>query len=670
VPVTITLLAITTLLPTSTWGLDRIDITDASPVSSGAVDVYVIDSGVAPHPDLAGRLQPGIDFVDGASSATADGTNDCNGHGTHVAGIVAGSQTGVAPNAMIIPVRILNCAGSGSSNDVIAAADWIVEHHREGEPAVANLSLIGPGADVLDAAAQRMIDDGITVVVAAGNLGVDACSMSPSRLPGVVTVAASDRNDERPDWSNHGPCVDLHAPGDRITSLSPDGGTSLRSGTSAASPHVAGVAARVLANSPTLSPDEVAAMIVDAAIPAVSGDGTNTTDLLLQIPHLIDSNVVAPLTQVAERSEGTRLVDTRSGIGGITPGPLATGDVLVVPIGDGIGTNGTAAVLTTTVTSTVADPVGGYLSIEPCNAALMPSRNVSTLNFTTGQTVANTAIVSLGDRNEVCVSVYGEAHVIVDLQRTLSVDDGFMPTEPFRLLDTRNGTGGVSATPISGSNELRVPVVGVNGLPEYGVDAISANITVTGTRAPDTGGYLSVRPCGTAQATVSNINFSTGETVANALIVDVGIEHTLCLTVYGSAHVLIDVNGWITDSGSIRTMRPSRIVDTRQTIGTVGSSDGAPTTVTIDLSTSQPYSASARTAIVNLTVADTRVPDTGGYISVHRCDQSATNSNLNFTHGDQRAVTLLAPLDAEGRTCLTVVGQTALILDLAGWISN
>ncbi|MGA1748341.1 MAG: S8 family serine peptidase, partial [Ilumatobacteraceae bacterium] len=98
VPVTIPLIAITTLLPTSTWGLDRIDITDASPVSSGAVDVYVIDSGVAPHPDLAGRLEPGIDFVDGASSATADGTNDCNGHGTHVAGIVAGSQTGVAPN--------------------------------------------------------------------------------------------------------------------------------------------------------------------------------------------------------------------------------------------------------------------------------------------------------------------------------------------------------------------------------------------------------------------------------------------------------------------------------------------------------------------------------------------------------------------------------------------
>ena len=666
-PLPITILAISALLPTSTWGLDRIDTTDATSKSSGVVvDVYVIDSGVAPHPDLAGRIETGIDLVDGVG----DGTNDCNGHGTHVAGIVAGTETGVAPNATIIPVRILDCAGSGSSNDVIAAADWIVEHHRDGEPAVANLSLIGPGADVLDDAAQRMIDDGITVVVAAGNFGVDACTMSPARVPEVITVAASDRNDERPTWSNNGPCVDLHAPGDRITSLSPDGGTSLRSGTSTASPHVAGVAALILTSEPTFSPAHVAEVIVEAAIPAVADDGTNTTDLLLQIPRLIDSNVVTPLTRVAVRSDGSRLVDTRSGIGGITPGPLVTGDVLVVPVADSPDAQGAAAVLTTTVTGTVTDPVGGYLSIEPCNDAQSPSRNVSTLNFTTGQTVANTAIVPLGERGEVCISVFGSAHVIVDLQRTVSVDDGFMPTEPFRLLDTRSGTGGVPAQPMSSGDELRVPVAGINGVPRSGVAAISANLTVTGTHAPDAGGYLSVRPCGTAPASVSNINFSSNETVANALIVDVGSEGALCLTIYGSAHVLIDVNGWIGNAGSIETVRPSRLVDTRQTIGTVGTPDGTPTTITIDLSTSPLYPKGARTAIVNLTVTDTRTPNTGAYVSSHRCGQTAVNSNLNFTGGDQRAVMLLAPLDSDGRTCLTVVGQTALILDLAGWISN
>lgn len=667
--VPLAILAVTSLVPASTWGLDRIDPAD-SDLNGAAVDVYVIDSGVAPHPELAGRLEPGVDFVDDTRSGPADGTNDCNGHGTHVAGIVAGTDTGVAPNATIIPVRILDCAGSGSSNDVIAAADWIVEHHRNGEPAVANLSLIGPGADVLDDAAQRMIDDGITVVVAAGNLGVDACTMSPARLPDVITVAASDRNDERPDWSNDGPCVDIHAPGDRITSLAPDGGTSLRSGTSTASPHVAGVAALILASEPTSSPTQVADIIVDAAIPAVSGDGTDTTDLLLQIPRLIDSNVVTPLTRVAERSDGTRLVDTRSGVGGIAPGPLVTGDVLVVPIGDGLDAHGAAAVLTTTVTGTVTDPVGGYLSLEPCNETQTPTRNVSTLNFTTGQTVANTAVVPVGDRGEVCVSVYGEAHVIVDLQRTLTVDDGFMPVEPFRLLDTRNGAGGVPAMPISSGDELRVPVAGVNGVPLSGVGAISANLTVTGTSAPATGGYLSVRPCGTTQTPVSNINFSNNETVANALIVDIGSEGTLCVTVYGTAHVLIDVNGWISDAGSIQPVRPSRLIDTRPTIGTVGSPDGTPVTVTIDLSTSPIYAASARTAIVNLTVTGTWAPNTGGYVSVHPCEQPPTNSNLNFTSGDQRAVTLLAPLDDGGRTCVTVVGQTALILDLAGWISN
>jgi hypothetical protein len=667
--VPLSILAVASLVPASTWGLDRIDPIGSN-LSGATVDVYVIDSGVAPHADLAGRLEPGIDLVDDNDSVRRDGMSDCNGHGTHVAGIVAGTETGVAPNATIIPVRILDCGGSGSSNDVIAAADWIVEHHRDGEPAVANLSLIGPGADVLDDAAQRMIDDGITVVVAAGNLGVDACTMSPSRLPGVITVAASDRNDERPDWSNDGPCVDLHAPGDRITSLAPDGGTSVRSGTSAASPHVAGVAALILSSEPTFSPAHVADVITDAAIPAITGDSSRTTDLLLQIPRLIDSHDATPVTRVAERSNGTRLVDTRSGMGGITPGPLTAGDVLVVPIGDGVDTTGAAAVLTTTVTGTVTDPVGGYLSIEPCNAAHTRSRNVSTLNFITGQTVANTAIVPLGNRGEVCVSVFGEAHVIVDLQRTLTVDDGFMPTEPFRLVDTRTGTGGVPAMPISSGDELRVPVVGTTGVPGSGVGAISANITVTGTRAPDAGGYLSVRPCGTAPAPVSNINFSNDETVANALVVDVGAEGALCVSVFGSAHVLIDVNGWIGNAGSIQPVRPSRLVDTRQTIGSVGSPDGTPATVTLDFSTSPLYSASARTAIVNLTVANTQTPDTGGYVAVHPCQQPAANSNLNFTSGGQRAVTLLAPLDNEGRACLTVIGQTALIVDLAGWISN
>ena len=663
-PLPLTLLAITALLPASTWGLDRIDVTDAAPASSGAtVDVYVIDSGVARHAELAGRIESGHDALD----PSGNGTNDCNGHGTHVAGTIAGATTGVAPNATIIPVRILDCAGSGSSTAVVDAADWIVDHHQSGQPAVANLSLIGPASDVLDDAAQRMIDDGITVVVAAGNFGTDACTLSPARLPDVITVAASDRNDRRPSWSGYGPCVDLHAPGENITSLAPNGGTSVRSGTSTASPHVAGAAAVLLAAQPSLSPGEVAAQLVANAISVVPDNGTHTTSLLVQVAGTpITDAATTPLVRTATQRVTSRLVDTRNGTGGIAPGHLHTDDTLIIPIAN--SSDNDVAVLTLTVTDTSAGPAGGYLTVEPCGTTGATGRNVSTLNFTSGQTIANTALVPVGHDHRVCVSIVGTAHVIVDRQAVLDAADGLHAIDPFRRVDTRTGLGNVAAQPISTGGELRIPITGIQGIPATGVSAISANLTVTDTIAPAYGGYASVRPCDQPHTDVSNINFATGQTVANAMFAALSRSGDLCITVHGTAHIIIDINGWITSDGRIRHATPQRLIDTRRTIGTIGSPSGAPTTVALDLGASPALPDDATAAIINLTITDVTAPDTGAYASVHACWSEPENSNLNATSGQHAAVTLIAPLST-GRTCLTAVGAMAIIVDLQGWFA-
>lgn len=254
----------------ATWGLDRVD-QRALPlsgtytsVSSGAgVSVYVIDSGVlSAHAEFGGRVASGWTAIsDGL------GTGDCNGHGTHVAGTIAGKTYGVAKAAAVIPVRVLDCNGSGFNSDVIAGLEWVAANHQAGAPAVANLSLGSTASAMLDAAVQGIINDGVTAVVAAGNSAGDACVTSPARVAGALTVAASDSTDRQAAFSNYGSCVDLYAPGVGIKSASPASttATALMSGTSMASPHVAGAAAVMLSRSPGLLPAEVASKLLSAA---------------------------------------------------------------------------------------------------------------------------------------------------------------------------------------------------------------------------------------------------------------------------------------------------------------------------------------------------------------------------------------------------------------------
>lgn len=272
------------------WGLDRIDQTtlplDGSftyPGSAGAgVVVYVVDTGLrSDHVEFVGRVAPGFSIID-----DGNGTGDCDGHGTHVAGTAAGTSFGVAKKATVVPVRVLDCNGSGSLSGVIAGLDWIVENHTSG-PAVANLSLGGGASAMLDLAVNRVVDDGVTVVAAAGNSNADACSASPGRAPAALTVGATTTSDARASYSNVGSCLDLFAPGSGIVSswYTSSTATATLSGTSMAAPHVAGAAALIAGQNPTWSPAQVSAQVITSATTGVVGAaGTSSPNRLLLTP--------------------------------------------------------------------------------------------------------------------------------------------------------------------------------------------------------------------------------------------------------------------------------------------------------------------------------------------------------------------------------------------------
>lgn len=267
------------------WGLDRIDQnnlpldqTYTSPVGGAQVNVYVLDTGIlTSHQDFGGRASTGFDFIDHDNDAT-----DCNGHGTHVAGSIGGAVHGVAKNAKLIAVRVLDCQGSGSFSGVIAGIDWVTANHIK--PAVANMSLGGGASQAVDDAVAASIAAGVIYAVAAGNENQNACNTSPSRVPAAITVGSSTRADQRSSFSNFGSCVDIFAPGTDILStwITSPSSTNTISGTSMASPHVAGVAALYLASYPSALPAEVASAILAGAVPGkISNVGTGSPNLLL-----------------------------------------------------------------------------------------------------------------------------------------------------------------------------------------------------------------------------------------------------------------------------------------------------------------------------------------------------------------------------------------------------
>ncbi|MBP2405749.1 S8 family peptidase [Streptomyces syringium] len=270
------------------WGLDRIDQADAKgdgkytyPDGAGeGVTAYVIDTGVRiSHKDFGGRASSGFDAID-----NDDNADDGNGHGTHVAGTIAGTAHGVAKKAKIVAVRVLDANGSGSTEQVVAGIDWVVKNHKG--PSVANMSLGGGADEALDAAVKRAVAAGVTFAVAAGNESSDAGKGSPSRVPEAITVASTTKDDQQSDFSNYGSVVDLYAPGSDITSAwnDSDSGTKTISGTSMATPHVAGAAAVYLGGHKDATPEQVAGALTKGATPdKVSNPSEGTPNKLLKV---------------------------------------------------------------------------------------------------------------------------------------------------------------------------------------------------------------------------------------------------------------------------------------------------------------------------------------------------------------------------------------------------
>jgi subtilisin family serine protease len=266
------------------WGLDRIDqrslplngtyTYNATSAQQTVVRAYIIDTGIqTSHPDFGGRASAVYDAFGGSGQ-------DCNGHGTHVAGTVGGTTYGVAKFIKLRAVRVLNCSGSGSNSGVVAGMDWVRVNHIK--PAVANMSLGGGYSSATNTAANNLAAAGVFLAVAAGNSNANACNYSPSSAANATSVAASTSTDAKASYSNYGSCVHLYAPGSSIRSDWLNGGTNTISGTSMASPHVAGVGALYKAVYGDASYSTIRSWLINNSTTGViSGNPSGTPNRLL-----------------------------------------------------------------------------------------------------------------------------------------------------------------------------------------------------------------------------------------------------------------------------------------------------------------------------------------------------------------------------------------------------
>ena len=628
------------------WGLDRVDqrslplnTTYSYDTTGSGVTAYIVDSGIrSTHREFAGRILRGVNVV-----GDGYGIEDCNGHGTHVAGTIGGTTYGVAKGVSLIPVKVFACSGSTTTSAVIAGLDWIINDHAAGVPAVANMSIGGQVSDALDAAVNAVIADGVTVVVAAGNASSDSCNSSPSRVAAAITVGASQVDDGVAAYSNYGPCNDLFAPGTNILSAwnASDTASLALSGTSMATPHVTGAVARLLQGSHLASPAQVWAALDAAATPdALTGTygGDPNKLLFLTAPH---GSSVPGVPWALNGDVGDRTV-------ALTWVAPWFDDSL--PVTD-------YAVQQRTMGgpwSTVADGVSGATGATVTGLA-----NGTSYQFR----VAGVNAVGIGALSAT-ISLTPSATGPASAPRP-----AFTALPPRRVFDTRPGEvqGAVPVHQLryGGSNVLSLRITGVAGVPISGVGAVSLNVTVVG---PTEAGFVTVYPCGQRPLT-SNLNYTTDQTVPNAVITPVSADGNICLFSSANAYLIADINGWFATGTGLTPLTPARLFDTRP-----GEAQGA---VPVD---QRPYGdlqvhitgaagvpiSGVGAVSLNVTVVG---PTEAGFVTVYPCGQRPLTSNLNYTTDQTVPNAVITPVSADGNICLFSSANAYLIADIDGWLA-
>jgi hypothetical protein len=573
-------------------------------------------------------------------------------------------------------VKVLDCDGKGTSSSVVAGINEVVADHQAGVPAVANMSVGGTASAAVDAAVEAMIDDGITVVAAAGNDSTDSCTQSPARVPEAITVAASTSGDDDAWFSNYGACNDLFAPGVGVQSAAIGASNTdsrLMSGTSMAAPHVAGVAALVLESAPASTPAEVWTTIEAASTKGVLSECCGDPDKLLFVPPpppAPDPEPIVPppteppatappttTTPPAPPSPGApapavpdlatvqpaRLYDSRSG-----PGDRPAGTITAVQVAGSAGVPADASLAALNVTA-VAPGAAGYLTVFPCGGA---APNASNVNFAAGQTIPNAAVVRIGDGGRVCVFTSATTGLLIDVNGYAPAGSRLAALQPYRLLDSR-----ASGAPRPGGSVTEVVVAGAGGV---AADATTALLNVT---AVDTlaDGYLTVYPCGTAPPNASNVNYRAGQTIANTAIARIGAGGKVCVFTSAAAGVLVDVNAAAPPDATVVAVDPYRLLDTRQAGGAVAA--GSVTVVHVAGAGGVP--AAARTALLNVTALEAT---DAGYLTVFPCGTTPPNaSNLNVATGDTIPNAVVARLASDGTVCVYASVVAGLLVDVDGY---
>ena len=464
------------------WGLDRVDQANlpldssfTSPNQGGAgVRAYIVDTGVqADNPDFTGRILPGFDVI-----GTQQQNTDCQGHGTHVAGTVAGTRYGLAKKASIVPVRVLNCSGSGSFSGIITALDWIKANHPAGTPGVINMSIGGGYNQPVNDAVESLVAAGITAAIAAGNSNADACGASPASAPNAITVGATDSGDARASYSNWGACVDIFAPGSNIVSddAFASGSASIKSGTSMASPHVAGAAALVLGQHPTWTPAQVLAALQENDINGKLTNTLSTNDGLLNITFLnAANNAPTPIVGVPDAPTALKV----SAIAQTTAqlawtAPVSDGGAAIT--GYKIAYRDSAVTAWTTVPAAADATSLALTALDPLTTYQVQA--VATNSVGDSVASASTSFTTLGDlpgapTNFKVALDHGD---YVDLVWTAPANGGNTITS-YTVQQLKNG---VWATVYSNSNKAATRVSGLTPLTAYSFKVFANNISGSG----------------------------------------------------------------------------------------------------------------------------------------------------------------------------------------------